>query len=133
MQGSNLRAAALLVRAVLPGMMLRGGGRVVFIAGTFAMRGLARSLAHQAGPHGITVNCVCPGLTRGPRAQAAIAELAAARGIDAKAAERALLSGTGLGRLVEPEEIAAAVVFLCGPGGGAITGQDIVVDAGATA
>lgn len=68
-----------------------------------------------------------------PPRPGAIAELAAARGIDAKAAERALLSGTALGRLVEPEEIAAAVVFLCGPGGGAITGQDIVVDAGATA
>lgn len=147
--GSNLRAAALLARAVLPDMIRRGRGRLVFMAGTFALRGranravysaakfglrgLARSLAHEAGPHGITVNCVCPGLTRGPRAEAAIAEVVAARGLDRDAAERALLAGTALGRLVEPEEIAAAVVFLCGPGGAAITGQEIVVDAGATA
>jgi NAD(P)-dependent dehydrogenase (short-subunit alcohol dehydrogenase family) len=147
--GSNLRAAALLARALLPGMISRGRGRLVFIAGTFALRGranralyaaakfglrgLARSLAHEAGPYGITANCVCPGLTRGPRAEAAIAEAMAARGVDREAAERTLLAGTALGRLVEPAEIAAAVLFLCGPGGAAITGQEIVVDAGATA
>jgi 3-hydroxybutyrate dehydrogenase len=146
---SNLRAAALLCHAVLPGMVAKRFGRVVLIGGTFGLRGragraaysaakfglrgLARSLALEAGPFGITVNTVCPGLTRGPRAQAAIAERAALRGVPPAEAERELLAATALGRLVEPEEVAAAVAFLCGPEGGAITGQELVVDCGATA
>jgi NAD(P)-dependent dehydrogenase (short-subunit alcohol dehydrogenase family) len=147
--GSNLRAAALLCRAVLPGMVARGFGRIVLVGGTFGLRGranraaysaakfglrgLARSIAHEAGRAGVTANVVCPGLTRGPRAEAAIAERAAARGITAAAAEAHLLEPTALGRLVEPAEIAATVAFLCGPQGGAITGQEIAVDCGATA
>jgi NAD(P)-dependent dehydrogenase (short-subunit alcohol dehydrogenase family) len=147
--GSNLRAAALLCRHVLPAMVAARWGRIVLIGGTFGLRGrsnraaysaakfglrgLARSLAHEAGPFGVTANVVCPGLTRGPRAEAAMLERAAARGVSRDVAERELLAGTALRRLVEPEEIAACVVFLCGAGAAAITGQEIVVDAGATA
>jgi len=146
---SNLRAALLLCRQLLPGMVAAGWGRIVLVGGTFGLRGranraaysaakfglrgVARSIAHEAGPHGVTANVVCPGLTRGRRAEAAIAELAAARGTSREAAERVLLAGTALRRLVEPEEVAAAVRFLCGPGGAAITGQELVVDCGATA
>lgn len=147
--GSNLRGGALLCRHLLPHMVTRGWGRIVLVGGTFGLRGranraaysaakfglrgLARSIAHEAGRAGITANTLCPGLTRGPRATAAIAERAAARGIDAAAAEAELVSATALGRLVEPEEVAAAALFLCSDAAAAITGQELVVDAGATA
>jgi len=147
--GSNLRSALLLCRHLLPHMVAAGWGRIVLVGGTFGLRGranraaysaakfglrgLARSIAHEAGPHRVTANVVCPGLTRGPRASAAIVEWAAARGITLEAAERDLLAATALRRLVEPEEVAAAVLFLCGSGGGAVTGQELVVDCGATA
>jgi NAD(P)-dependent dehydrogenase (short-subunit alcohol dehydrogenase family) len=147
--GSNLRAGALLCRHVLPAMLASRWGRIVLVGGTFGLRGranraaysaakfglrgLARSIAHEAGPHGVTANVVCPGLTRGPRAEAAILERAAARGVSREAAEAELLSSVPLRRLVEPAEVAAAVTFLCGLGGAAITGQELVVDCGATA
>jgi NAD(P)-dependent dehydrogenase (short-subunit alcohol dehydrogenase family) len=147
--GSNLRSALLLCRQLLPGMVAAGWGRIVLVGGTFGLRGranraaysaakfglrgLARSIAHEAGPHGVTANVVCPGLTRGPRAEAAILERAAMRGVSREAAEAELVASVALRRLVEPEEVAAAVLFLCGPGGGAITGQELVVDCGATA
>lgn len=147
--GSNLRAAALLCRHLLPGMVAQRRGRIVLVGGTFGLRGrenraaysaakfglrgLARSIAHEAGRAAVTANVLCPGLTRGRRADAAIAERAAARGIDAAAAEAGLVAATALGRLVEPEEVAEAALFLCSDAAAAITGQEIVVDAGATA
>jgi NAD(P)-dependent dehydrogenase (short-subunit alcohol dehydrogenase family) len=146
---ANLRGTLLPMRAALPGMIARGHGRLIAIGGTFALRGrrfrtaysaskfalrgLVRSLAWEAGPHGITANTVCPGLTRTDRAARAIAERAAAEGIAEAQAEAAMMRETALGLIVEPEDVAHAVLFLAGPGGRRITGQDIVVDSGASA
>lgn len=137
--GANLRGLFLLIRAAAPEMARAGGGRIVAISGTyglrgregrtgysaakFGQRGLVRSFARELGPSGITVNAVCPGMVEGAAFEAA----AKARGRDA------VLADHPLGRVARPEDVAAAVLFLCGPGGGAITGQDIVVDCGATA
>jgi 3-oxoacyl-[acyl-carrier protein] reductase len=131
----NLRGAWLLIREVVPVMRQAGAGRVVLIGsingsrgkvGTSAysaskagLIGLAKSASRETGRFGICVNVVEPGWVRTPMTDSAPEELR----------EKAV-SETLLGELVEPEDIAAAVGFLCGSGGRRITGQVIRVDAG---
>jgi NAD(P)-dependent dehydrogenase (short-subunit alcohol dehydrogenase family) len=131
----NLRGAFLLLRHAIPVMRRGPGGRVVLLGsingsrGKFGLTayasskagliGLARSLARETGRFGILVNVVEPGLVRTPMTEAlppAVLE----------AAEQESL----LGALLEPEDVADAVLFLCGPGGRQITGQILRVDAG---
>ena len=85
--------------------------------------GLVTSLAAELGPSGVTANVICPGSTRTPilDASAAVYGLASSE----EFAQHHLLP-----RLIEPAEVAAAVAFLCGPGGSAITGAVLPVDAG---
>lgn len=134
-QSVNLRGAFLLMRAVIPIMREREGGRIVLIgsingsrgkAGTAAysaskagLLGLARSVSREVGRFGITVNVVEPGWVRTPLTDRLPDELR-----DRARAE------TLLGELTEPDDVANAVSFLCGPGGRRITGQAIRVDAG---
>jgi len=94
---------------------------VLYTTSKAALAGLTRSLARELGPRGITVNLVHPGSTD--------TEMNPADGPDAEA-ERAL---TALGRYAAPEDVAASVAHLAGPGGRSITGTSILVDAGANA
>lgn len=130
----NLKTAFLVTRAALPGMMERGYGRivqmssvtgpVVGIAGSSAyaaakagMLGMTRALAIEAGPFGVTVNCVGPGWIR--TASSSEAEVTAGR-------------FTPVGRPGTPEEVGHVAVFLAGEEASYITGQMIVVDGGNT-
>ena len=130
----NLRGAFLLLRHAVP-LMRQQGGRAVLIGsingsrgkfGTSAysaskagLLGLARSVARETGKFTITVNVIEPGWVRTPLTEALPKEFR-----DAAQAE------SPLGALVEPKDIANAVLYLCGAGGARITGQILRVDSG---
>lgn len=134
-QEVNLRGAFLLLRQTIPIMRQQGEGRVVLIGsingsrgkfGTSAysaskagLLGLAKSVARETGRFGITVNVVEPGWVRTPLTEALPA-----------ATRQAAQAESLLNSLVEVSDVAAAVNFLCGPGGKRITGQVLRVDAG---
>jgi NAD(P)-dependent dehydrogenase (short-subunit alcohol dehydrogenase family) len=133
----NLRAHALLAQAVLPHLRvaenpaivgissiegLSGNGAIpAYCASKAGMLGLTRSMAHQLGPDGIRVNAVCPGYVETPMLAMAL-EIPGLREEFEKASP--------LGRIGQPAEVAAAVVFLLGPKASFITGTEIVVDGG---
>ena len=122
-------------QACLPHMIRAGGGSVVNIGGMTAHKGAAgrahvvtakaglagmtRALAHDFAPHGITVNCVVPGT---------IETIRGLPGAPARPAHRQGLPPAG--RRGEPDEVASAVRFLCGPGARYITGQSLHVNGG---
>lgn len=142
----NLTAVYEATRLVLPGMAARGWGRVVTVASTAGLTGypyvsayvaakhgavgLTRALAREMARSGVTVNAVCPGYTETGMLDASIATIVARTGRSAEAARAALAAANPQGRLVRPEEVAATVAFLCGPGSDAITGQAIAVAGG---
>jgi 3-oxoacyl-[acyl-carrier protein] reductase len=142
----NVVGVMLAMRAVLPHMIAAGSGRVIAIGGTYghkgvagaaiyaaskwALRGLVKSAALEAAPHGITCNVVAPGGVDGERLRSQFRKGAEARGETLEAALARFNAKTALGRLVTGEDIAAAVVHLASDAGRQITGQDIVIDAG---
>lgn len=142
----NLTAGFLLCRALLPGMIERGRGSIVFIgsitarhplpgrapyaASKSALAGLVRSLALDAGPHGIRVNLVSPGPTAGDRLDGVLAAQAEIRGATVEAVRDAFLQSSPLRRLTQPGDVADTVAFLSGDGARAITGSEITVASG---
>ena len=146
MLDANLLGAAAVTRAVLPGMLEAGFGRVVNVASTAALKGypyvaayvaakhvllgLSRALALEAAGRGVTVNAVCPGFTDTPLLDASVAPLTARTGRDQAAARAALARHNPQGRLVQPEEVAAAVLFLCLPEAAAVNGAALPVSGG---
>lgn len=143
---TNLVGTFLCCRAVLPSMVARGSGSVITIgsmtgkrplygrsgyaASKTALIGLTRTLAAEAGPHGIRVNLVSPGPLEGERIERVFQAQAERRGISAEAARLEMVADSPLGRLVPPVDVAAAVCFLAGPASASITGEDLNVSAG---
>lgn len=135
-----------MCRSAIPHLIERGGGRIVNIAGTsglrgyrnrvayssskWAVRGLTRTLALELGPHGITVNTVCPNVTHGGRMDRIVREKARALGVPPEDVYRDFTRQTALGRFVDEVDVAEAVRFLVSEGARNITGHDIPVDAG---
>ncbi|TCZ58695.1 SDR family NAD(P)-dependent oxidoreductase [Roseicella aquatilis] len=142
----NLLGAAAVMRAVLPGMLAAGEGRIVAIASTAALKGyayvtaytaakhgllgLVRALAQEVAGRGVTVNAVCPGFAETPMTEASIARIVAKTGRGEAEARAALARHNPQGRLVQPEEVAAAALFLCLPGAAAVNGAAIPVAGG---
>lgn len=144
----NLTGAVAMTRAVLPGMLERRAGRVIHVASTAALRGyaytsayvaskhallgLVRSLALETAEKGVTVNAVCPGFTDTEIVAASVANIMARTGRSEAEAVAELAKFNPQKRLVRPEEVAAAVLFLSGPAAAAVNGQAIAVDGGET-
>ena len=99
--------------------------QTAYTAAKHAVLGFTRAFALHAAPRGITVNCVCPGWVQTDMARERWREL----GLDQKQAE----SGVPLGRITQPDEVAALVVFLVSDQAGAITGQAYTIDGGVLA
>lgn len=145
-----LTAPFLLTKYVWPSMQAQGWGRVVNIGSVHSLRaspfkvgyisakhglmGLTRTAALEGGPHGITVNTICPAYVRTPLVEAQIADQARTRGIPPdEVVEKVMLAPAAIKRLIEPAEVAEAVLFLCSNGAGSITGSEFLMDLGWTA
>ena len=143
---ANLLGPFLVAKHVLPGMFERGGGSIVnigsiagveayplrspYCASKWGLVGLTRTLAAEAGPHGVRVNLVAPGPTAGEGADGVIARRAKALGRDVEDLRAEYAKDIPLRRFVQPEEIAAAVAFLASDAASGITGQSFCVSGG---
>lgn len=142
----NLIGVVHSVQAVLGAMTEARSGRIVTVASTAGLKGyrytsaycaakhavigLTRSLALETASKGITVNAVCPGFTETDMVAESIARIVAKTGMTAAQAEAELVRDNPQGRLVAPGEVADAVLWLCGSGAAAVTGQAIAVAGG---
>lgn len=145
MFGINVEGVWRLARAAVPALLQRPAprhGRFVAVssaggtlglpllaaysAAKHAVVGLVRSLAAELGPHDVTVNAVAPGSTD-------TAMLTASAEVYGLSASSDFSVHHQLGRLVEPDEVAALLAWLCGPDSSGITGAVLPVDAGMTA
>ena len=145
-----LTSPFLLARYGWEAMRASGAGRFVAVASAHGLvaspfkagyvsakhgvLGLVKTLALEGAEHGITASAVCPGFVRTPLVEGQLADQAAAHGVgEDEVLEQVILAPHVLKRLIEPEEVAAAVAFLLGPGGDAFTGAPLIMDAGWTA
>ncbi|POX43474.1 3-hydroxybutyrate dehydrogenase [Streptomyces sp. Ru73] len=145
-----LEAPFRLVRGALPHMYAQGWGRIVnissvhglraspyksaYVAAKHGLEGLSKVAALEGAEHGVTSNCVNPGYVRTPLVEKQLADQAEAHGIPAeRVLTEVLLKDTAVKRLVEPDEVADAVAYLCGPHASFITGTSLAMDGGWTA
>ena len=105
-----------------------------YVATKHGVLGLVKTLALEGADRGITASAVCPGFVRTPLVEGQLAAQAEAHGLsEDEVLEDVILAPHAIKRLIEPEEVAEAVRFLLGPGGGAFTGAPLIMDAGWTA
>ncbi len=145
-----LEAPFRIVRKALPGMYEKGWGRVVnvssvhglraspyksaYVAAKHGLEGFSKTVALEGGPKGVTSNCVCPAYVRTPLVEGQISDQAKRHGIaEDEVIEKIMLTETAIKRLVEPEEVAEVVAFLCAPAASFVNGASLTMDGGWTA
>jgi 3-hydroxybutyrate dehydrogenase len=139
-----------IIKAVLPGMIERGWGRIInissahgivasphkpaYIAAKHGLVGLTRAVALEVADKGVTCNAICPGLVMTDIIRKQLASQAKVLDCtEEEALQRVFLANTPTNRAIDPSEIAATAAFLCSDGARSITGATIVVDGGYTA
>ncbi|MFB7497531.1 3-hydroxybutyrate dehydrogenase [Streptomyces sp. NPDC056161] len=145
-----LEAPFRLIRGALPHMYGQGWGRIVNISSVHGLRasayksayvsakhgleGLSKTAALEGAAHGVTSNCVNPAYVRTPLVEKQLADQARAHGVpEERVLSEVLLQDSAVKRLIEPEEVAEAVAYLCGPHTAFVTGTSLVLDGGWTA
>ena len=139
-----------LIRQTLPHMYAQGWGRIVNVSSVHGLRasafksayvtakhgleGLSKVVALEGGPRGVTSNCINPAYVRTPLVEAQVADQARTHGIpESEVVEKVMLEPVAVKRLVEPDEVAALALFLCGPASASVNGTSFSMDGGWTA
>ncbi len=144
----NLTGAFLTVKPALAGMAARKAGRIVFVASTAGLKGYAyvapyvaakhgvvglmRALAAENARTGVTVNAVCPGFVETDMLEESVARIVEKTGRSVEEARKSLASTNPQGRFIQPDEVAATVLWLASDAAGSVTGQAISVSGGET-
>ena len=149
----NLIGTVNLFHGALPGMVERGHGRLIAIGSTAGHRGYAHVSAYVAAKHavigrirdellslqtpvggsltsGVTVNAVSPGYADTDMVAGGLDAIVAKTGVTREQALAGMVKDNPQGRLIAPEEVAQAVLYLCGPASGAVTGQSLMINGG---
>jgi NAD(P)-dependent dehydrogenase (short-subunit alcohol dehydrogenase family) len=142
----NATGAFLCTRAVVGGMRERGRGAIVTVASTAARAGAPYTAAYTAAKHaavglmraaaaelagtGVTANAVCPTFVETPMTERSLTNFVSRTGRSDDEARAALAAASPLGRLLDADEVAAAVVWLASPEAAGISGQTLVIDGG---
>ncbi|NLU78707.1 3-hydroxybutyrate dehydrogenase [Micromonospora sp. HNM0581] len=150
LQRVMVQAPFLLIRRALPHMYARGWGRIVnissvhglraspykaaYVSAKHALEGLSKVVALEGAAHGVTANCINPAYVRTALVESQIADQSSAHGIpESEVIEKIMLARAAVKRLIEPEEVAELLAYLCSPPAGFLTGASIALDGGWTA
>lgn len=145
-QATNVEGTMLCLRETLPAMAARGWGRVIIVSSVAGLSGFKYGSAYAASKHavlglmkcaaeevltkGVTVNALCPGYVATPIVERSVEAISARSDMSTDDARAALGNQNPFGRLIEPGEVAAAALWLCGTGSGAVTAQAIPISGG---
>ena len=145
-----LTGAFLTTKHALPGMVEAGWGRIInlgsihslvaskfksaYVAAKFGLLGLTKTVALETAGTGVTVNCVCPAYVRTPLVENQLPDLARRHNLsEAEVLDKILLPASPLGRMLEPEEVAGSILYLCSDAAAGMTGAALTLDGGWTA
>ena len=143
---ANVRGTFLPIKHVMPTMIAQKYGKIVNIGGTsglrgypmrtsysaskWAVRGITRTVALEAGNHNVNVNAVCPGIVETPRMMKLCEEKARVRGWTKDEVYAEYVEDMALKRVTTPQDIANAVLFMASDESRNMTGQEVAVDGG---
>jgi 3-hydroxybutyrate dehydrogenase len=146
MMGINLDGAFLTIRESLGSMRELDWGRVIAVSSIAGVKGLKGAAAYSASKHGmlglirglaadyagkgITFNALCPAYVATEIIDRNVESITARAGVTAEEAMQLMIGANAHGRLITPEEVAAAALWLCGPGSDSVNGQAIQIAGG---